>query len=63
MFGTVKEGQEKGNNFQSRKKYPLFLVSVYQVRIEFIFDQIIPLYFTAINKIPYTTAGIKSRTP
>lgn len=60
VFGTVKEGQR---NFQSRKKHPLFLVSVYQVRIEFIFDQIIPLHFTAINKILHTTVVLSPALP
>lgn len=51
-----------GQQLRSSRKHPLLLVSADPVRIELIFDQIIPLPSPAINKIPTPTAGVKSCT-
>lgn len=48
ILGTRRWGQRS-----VQEECPLWLVSAYPARIRSIFDQIIPLHFSTINKIPH----------
>lgn len=55
-LGTIQEGRESGEQLSVQEEAfsVAITVSAYPVRIEFVFDQIIPLHFPAINGIPHT---------